>query len=858
MNGNRFVEAIAACCALTLLALGSSAQAADKPGTTADDLETLPGFKVEVVLSADPKLNGSWISLGKDGQGRLLLGAQKGQPLTRVTIEDGKVVKQERLKLPVSEIMGQLYVFDSLYVDANDGKRFGLFRLRDTNGDGNYDKVELLREWDGGSGEHGAHTIVLGPDQKLYIVCGNFVKLPRDLDPNSPVRNYADDQVLPRAEDGNGFGAGNKPPGGHVIRVDPDGKHAVMVAAGERNTYAIAFNADGELFGFDSDMEWDWGTPWYRPIRFFHAPFGADQGFREGTAKFPEYYPDSLPAIVPVGIGSPTGVIFGAGARFPAKYQRALYGEDWTYGRIIACHLTPQGASYTGEWENLVAPKGLKGNGRKANLNLTGIVIGNDGALYFTTGGRSLEAQLYRVTYIGKESTGPADLHDHAGSEARVQRHKIEQYITRQDRGAIEQIWPHLGSPDRFIRFAARLAVENQPFDQWKSRSLSEKRPEAALTALLALARVGSSGSQGELLDALARLPLSSLPFSQQLDKLRVIEVSVSRQGRPAPQEASKLISELDPLYPAQSQELNRELCQTLLALGAHDAVAKTMALLAAAPTLEEQVGYVQYLRTIRTGWTPELRRQYFAWFTKDHANAKHPDYVLEWFEEGGRPYGDGASFPNFLAHFHSDAKATLTPEERRALAPVLDAYVPPDRRNHEARSMKFVKEWTMADLEPALDDVGHGHDYARAKSTFEGMQCLSCHKFGNEGGAVGPDLTAISSRYSRRDILAKILEPSRSISEQYAFTAVKLRDGQSIVGRAIEDTPDTLVLRPNPLAPEQIVVKKSDITYRGFSKTSPMPEGLLNSLHKEEVLDLLAYLESGGRKDHPDFARAQ
>ena len=122
--------------------------------------------------------------------------------------------------------------------------------------------------------------------------------LPEDLQATSPHRNYADDRVLPRAEDGNGFGAGKKPPGGFVCRMDPDGKNAELFASGQRNTYDIAFNTDGELFGFDSDMEWDWGAPWYRPTRAYHVVSGGDQGFREGSGKWPEYYPDSLPAAV--------------------------------------------------------------------------------------------------------------------------------------------------------------------------------------------------------------------------------------------------------------------------------------------------------------------------------------------------------------------------------------------------------------------------------------------------------------------------------------------------------------------------------------------------------------------------------
>ena len=73
-----------------------------------------------------------------------------------------------------------------------------------------------------------------------------------DLASTSPHKNYADDLALPRAEDGNGFGAGKKPPGGFVTRMDLDGKNPELFASGQRNTYDVAFNADGELLGFDS------------------------------------------------------------------------------------------------------------------------------------------------------------------------------------------------------------------------------------------------------------------------------------------------------------------------------------------------------------------------------------------------------------------------------------------------------------------------------------------------------------------------------------------------------------------------------------------------------------------------------
>jgi len=85
---------------LTTLCLAASAlaQNARQPqGTPAEALETLPDFKVERLVSADPRVHGSWISMGLDNKGRLLLGGQRGQPITRVTLSGGSPAKVEAL-----------------------------------------------------------------------------------------------------------------------------------------------------------------------------------------------------------------------------------------------------------------------------------------------------------------------------------------------------------------------------------------------------------------------------------------------------------------------------------------------------------------------------------------------------------------------------------------------------------------------------------------------------------------------------------------------------------------------------------------------------------------------------------------
>ena len=230
--------------------------------TAADKLAVLPGFNVELLRSAQVG-EGSWVSMAVDAKSRLIISPQEGVGnILRISLSKaGQVEKVEKIAQPVGSAMGLLYAFDSLYVNGRGPQGLGLYRLRDTTGSDEFDELKLLRKIEGAAGEHGSHGLALGPDKMLYLVNGNFTKLPADLSAHTPHKNYADDLLLGRMEDGNGFGAGNKPPGGHILRMDAEAKVCELFAAGQRNDYDIAFSADGELFGFDSDMEWDWGMP---------------------------------------------------------------------------------------------------------------------------------------------------------------------------------------------------------------------------------------------------------------------------------------------------------------------------------------------------------------------------------------------------------------------------------------------------------------------------------------------------------------------------------------------------------------------------------------------------------------------
>ena len=155
------------------------------------------------------------------------------------------------------------------------------------------------------------------------------------------------------------------------------------------------------------------------------------------------------------------------------------------------------------------------------------------------------------------------------------------------------------------------------------------------------------------------------------------------------------------------------------------------------------------------------------------------------------------------------------------------------------------------------LNRVGKGRDFARGKATFAAVQCVLCHRYGDQGGAAGPDLTTVATRFKRQDILESMTEPSKVLSEQYMNTSFTLIDGNVLAGRIAQETGDKVVVMTNPFdTTTTTTVSKAAIKSRALSKLSIMPEGLLNTCTAEEILDLLAFIESMGDPKHPNFGK--
>ena len=829
----------------------------ENKATPVSRIKVPEGFRAELLYSVPGGEQGSWVALCNDDKGRIYACDQYGDLYRFSPPAAGKpLLAADVQKVPVQirAINGMTYAYGAIYAGVNDYEQkapSGLYRITDSDGDDQLDKVELLHAFDSKS-DHGVHKVVKTPDGKgLFIVCGNNAVISDGyLDgtsKSSPVAKlWGDDHLLPRMPDGRGHNRSVLAPGGIVYRTTPDGKEFEIYASGFRNIYGAGVNKDGELFTYDADMEYDFNTPWYRPTRVCHVVSGAEFGWRNGAGKYPEFYPDTLPPVLNIGPGSPTGTTFGYGAKFPSKYQKAFYILDWSWGRLYAVHLDESGASYTATKEEFVTG---------SPLPLTDVLIHpEDGAMYFTIGGRRVQSGLYRVSYVGNEDTSPIDLTPEATPE-RALRHQLEAFHGRVDPKAVDTAWPYLDNKDRFIAWAARIVLEHQPASGWADKALTESEPAKQLPALLSLARLTgqcpdhrTSGAEpdaarrDQILGALLKLDFAKLPLNQQVEFVRLTEIVLHRFGNPGEATVAAIIEKLDASFPSDSFELNWLLCETLAYLQAPNTAAKGMALIASAPSQEPQMEFARSLRFLKTGWTPELRTLQLEWFLKA-AN-----------------YKGGASFDKFIEFIRNDSLATFTEAEKTQLSGLI-AKKPERKSLVENVGAMFAGRtptiWTLEELSAAANTGLKGRAFENGRRMFGAAACFGCHRFGNAGGMNGPDLTGAGGRYSPHDLLDQIINPSKVINEQFAPIVVTKNDGTVVSGVVVNLSGDSVTLNTDLTDPNQRTnVDRKEVKSIETSKISPMPPMLLMLLKKEEILDLLAYVLSGGDKTNAMFAK--
>lgn len=832
-------------------------------------------FELEELYQPAKHEQGSWVALAKGSNNTIYACDQYGKIYHFKTPKIGSPLNFKdvlALDLEIGEAHGLLWAFNSLYVSVNrrwseevhddNENGSGVYRITDTNNDGELDHVEMLLKLSG-AGEHGPHSLVLSPDEKeIFFIAGNHTLIPESLHKNSRLpTNWQEDNLFTPYLDARGHANDIKAPGGWIAKFNQDGTIWELVSAGYRNPFDMAFNQDGELFTYDADMEWDIGMPWYRPTRICHVTSGSEYGWRTGSGKWPEYYGDALPAVHNLEQGSPTAVLSGAELRFPSKYKNGLFIMDWSFGTIYFANLKANASSYTAERTEFLSG---------TPLPLTDMIAGTDGHLYFATGGRRINSHLFRLRYVGPDLQDTQINVNSKTEELRNLRQRLEEYHKIQSEEAIALAWQNLDHEDRFIRYAARIALEHQPLAQWVNIFLAEKDPKRIIEASMGLARLDDVKLQSKILKKLNSISLESQSAQQQLNMLRAYELLFIRMGEPNATDKKLTVKKLKSHFPHTSNEINRELGQLLLFLEA-DGITESLVTLLEKHTKErttltkeflseeitersEQYGplireilnkmppseaiyYGVLLSHAESGWTKEAREKYFQWFY-DVLNSK-----------------GGLSFKPGMENIRLAAMNNVPKDQKEYFEELSGVYSPSTAIADLPQPKGPGKQYQGSDIGDLIwgsELADYKSDFGKGERAYKAGMCILCHRVRGEGGAVGSDLTQVSDKFGRYDLLFAIYSPNDEISDQYANTLFHLKEGKKISGRIKSENDNSVILMPNPFNESYTTeILKSNILKREISPLSPMPSGLLNRLNPEEIKDLFVYLEAGGDPNH-------
>lgn len=401
---------------------------------------------------------------------------------------------------------------------------------------------------------------------------------------------------------------------------------------------------------------------------------------------------------------------------------------------------------------------------------------------------------------------------------------------------------------------------------------MTEKNPQILTQAIIALARTGDQSLKSRMFNSLMTVNYNRLPENQKIDFLRAFELTLARMGQPDEAQKALIISYLNPNYPAKTNELNRSLSKILVFIQYPQGVPKTLALIDIAKDDDagqktftnslylifrnpqygldiagilsktppaQQIYYGTVLSEAKNGWTPALREKYFKWFYTALSFKGGNSYIG--FIDRARKMALANVSKDQFKHYNTLSGNALLDSSGNTLANVGSPKGP-------------GKKWKMEEALAVIQKDSTNRNFERGKMMFATTftLCKSCHVMQGEGGAVGPNLTQLSTRFSSRDMLESIIEPSKVISDQYAATAFYLKDGSSVLGRLKNEDKDKYYISQNPFAPQTLrEILKKDVLRTRISDVSIMYPEMINRLNKEELKDIMAYLTAGGNKNH-------
>ncbi|HUQ93936.1 MAG TPA: HEAT repeat domain-containing protein [Bryobacteraceae bacterium] len=420
-------------------------------------------------------------------------------------------------------------------------------------------------------------------------------------------------------------------------------------------------------------------------------------------------------------------------------------------------------------------------------------------------------------------------------------RRRAAEALVRQNWAPVEALLPLFEERDQFVRYAARVALERAPRENWQDGALKFESPEGRIEGFLALSRTAKSSTDLDpvLRNEIAMLKSKTLRRGDELRLLRAIQVTAIGHSDGLPETARKEIhSILLPRFPSPDRRLQMEYARMLAYCGQPEAIGKLLASLRDDEEDQQmQIHLVYCLRTMKNGWTKEQKQKLINWFPK----------ASKW--------RGGASFTGFINFMFDSSLAFLDPDEVKAayqrvpeFAPLKEGEKGVDGRPSVVARQKGVQAYSPQEIYEfqMFDPMTLQAKPEEGKKIFE-EQCASCHRHGSLGKDFGPDLTTLTSRFQKKDILEAILWPSKTVSDQYQSWIVETKDGDTMNGLLVSEDDRKMVLKTGDQE-RPIELGKANVKSKRLSKVSIMPENAMDGYGMAEVSNLMAFLLGGGK----------
>lgn len=689
--------------------------------------------------------------------------------------------------------------------------RMEVFRLRDTNGDKVADKREEIAhlETAGRYPHNGLAGLTIGPDRLLYFGLGE---------------NLGEPYTLTGSDGTKLSGEGE---GGTIYHCNLDGSDLQLMATGVWNPFGMIFDPAGRLYMVDNDPD---SRP---PCRLLHIVPGGDYGYqfrygRTGVHPLQAWngeLPGTLPMVAATG-EAPSAVTW---------YHGQLWGTSWGDHRIETFRLGNKGASVQATFQTMV-----QGD---HNFRPVDFAIAPDGSLYFTDWvDRSYpvhgKGRIWRLTWKEEPESSEALPLSTAEKEANELRKSPTLAAFEYD--------------DPFLHQAAVYGFAQQgidmPLELWKELPTGMQRlgileayrwsydTKKIDTAPLQLLRAALE-DRDDRVRIYAMRWIADLQAKEFLPELK----QRLQTQRPSVREFPVLLSTISWLESGSVGGKNEILEQQTLASIIRDenqsTALRTLALKLINPRSKQLTD--ETLQTLSHSADPALARQ-----------------TLQALYLRGGNFGEKVATKLAL-------NTTLDPQ-LRAMAivglsdhadvhqPVLQKLAADDNDIVRREAKRTLRTDTIADptspekLDEWLIAIEGEADVEAGRRTFlssKGGYCIRCHQYDGSGADVGPDLTYIGQRMTRKRLLESILQPSQEIAPMYVPKVLLTDDGRLHVGYPITDPNVNEKRLFVDTAGKRFELEPEAIEEERDSDKSIMPEGFQQILSPEEMRDLIGFL---------------